>query len=371
MKSTLTSMFGIDVPIFAFSHCRNVVAEVTRAGGLGVLGTSYYGPDALEQELSWIDSQVGDKPYGINLLLATSYERVGKDSVDFRRLPVEHASFVRDLCDEAGIPPLPAAERDGMLDREVAQIHMTPEHAQQLVDVALRHPKIKLFVSALGIPPKEIVDQLHANGIKVGAMTGKVEHALRHKAAGLDLVIAQGSEAAGHTGTVNSMVLWPEVVEAVAPMPVLAAGGIGRGRQMAAAFALGAQGVWCGSIWLGTRESELEPEMKELLFKASSSDTVQTRSRTGKPARMLRSRLTDAWEQPDAPEFLPMPWQTVLNTEPRLRIERARHPEFMTYPVGQIVGLMKEETSVRQVIYDMLEEFGETAQSMGEMADFQ
>ncbi len=364
-------MFGIEVPIFAFSHCRNVVSEVTRAGGLGVLGTSYYGPEALEQELDWIDHQVGDRPYGVNLLLASKYETIGQETIDFRRLPADHVKFVQDLCDRAGIPPLPPAEREAMLDHEVRQIHMTPEHAQQLVDVALRHKNIKLFVSALGTPPKDIVDQLHARGIKVGAMTGKVEHARRHKAAGLDLVIAQGTEAAGHTGTVSSMVLWPEVVDAVAPMPVIAAGGVGRGRQMAAAFALGAQGVWCGSVWLGTRESELEPEMKSLLFKARSDDTVQTRSRTGKPARMLRSKLTEAWEQPGAPTFLPMPWQSVLNTEPRLRIDRARHPEFLTYPVGQIVGHMKEETSVRQVIYDMLEEFGGTVESMGQLAEFE
>jgi NAD(P)H-dependent flavin oxidoreductase YrpB (nitropropane dioxygenase family) len=367
MSPRITEMFGIDVPIFGFSHCRNVVAEITRAGGMGVLGTAYYNAGQLELELKWIDEQVGGKPYGVNLLLPQNYETVGEEPLDYKKLPEEHVKFLRDLCDDAGIPPLPPSEREALLRHELDRLHMTPEHAHELLDVALRHPLVKLVVSALGVPPAHIVEQLHSHGIKIGAMTGKVEHAVRHKAAGLDLVIAQGTEAAGHTGIVSSMVLWPEVVDAVAPMPVLAAGGIGGGRQMAAAFALGAQGVWCGSIWLGTRESDLEDDMKELLFAAKSGDAVQTKSRTGKPGRMLRSKLTEAWVQPGAPKTLPMPWQTVLNTEARLRIERAHARDFLTCPVGQIVGSMKHETSVRQVIYDMLEEFGETVEKVGDL----
>jgi NAD(P)H-dependent flavin oxidoreductase YrpB (nitropropane dioxygenase family) len=368
MSTNITAMFGIEVPVFGFSHCRNVVAEITRAGGMGVLGTAYYSAEQLELELKWIDEQVGGKPYGVNLLLPQNYETVGAAPLDYRKLPEEHVKFLRDLCDDAGIPPLPPAEREQLLRHELDQIHLTPEHAHQLLEVVLSHPGVKLVVSALGVPPADIVQLLHARGLKIGAMTGKVEHAVRHKAAGLDLVIAQGTEAAGHTGIVSSMVLWPEVVDAVAPMPVLAAGGIGGGRQMAAAFALGAQGVWCGSIWLGTRESDLDDEMKQLLFAAKSGDAVQTRSRTGKPGRMLRSKLTEAWVQPGAPKPLPMPWQTVLNTEARLRIARARRTDFLTCPVGQIVGSMKHETSVRQVIYGMLEEFGETVESLGARA---
>jgi len=370
MPNAMCAMFGTELPIFAFSHCRDVVAAVSRAGGLGVLGTAYYTPEALERELSWIDEHSDGKPYGVNLLLPNNFEVVGEDHYDIARLPEAHVKFLKDLCDEAGIPPLPATERDQLLAEEIAKIHLTPEFAPQLLEVVFRHPGIKLVVSALGVPPPQIVKQLHDHGLKIGAMTGKVEHARRHKAAGLDLVIAQGTEAAGHTGKVSSMVLWSEVVDAVAPMPVLAAGGIGRGRQMAAAFALGAQGVWCGSIWLGTRESDLEPEMKSLLFAAESGDAVQTRSKTGKPGRMLRSKLTEAWEKPGALKPLPMPWQTVLNTEAKLRIDRSRHPEFLTCPVGQIVGIMKEETSVRQVIYDMLEEFAETVERMGKIESF-
>ncbi|WP_256856671.1 nitronate monooxygenase family protein [Variovorax sp. KK3] len=365
-QNAMCSMFNIEIPVFGFSHCRNVVAEITRAGGLGCLGTAYYTPEELEWELKWIDEQVGDKPYGVNLLLPQKYETVGETTLDPARLSPEHVKWQRELLDAAGIPQLPAAERDELMKAELGRLHMTPEFANELLDVALRHPNVKLVVSALGSPPRPILERLHAQGIKVGAMTGKVEHALKHKEAGLDLVIAQGTEAAGHTGVVSSMVLWPEVVDAVAPMPVLAAGGIGRGRQMVAAFALGAQGIWCGSIWHGTRESDLTDEMKQLLFKAKSGDAVQTRSKTGKPGRMLRSKYTEAWVQPDAPKPLPMPWQSVLNVEARLRIDRARALDYMTCPVGQIVGTINQESSVRQVIYDILAEFADTMEGMGE-----
>jgi len=368
MNNTLCQMLGIEIPVFGFSHCRNVVSEITRAGGLGCLGTAYYTPELLEMELKWIDDQIGDKPYGVNLLLPQKYEIVGDTTLNPDTLPATHVQWQRSLLDSAGIPPLPAEERDALMKEELDRLHMTPEFSDELLDVVLTHPNIKLVVSALGSPPPEILQRLHANGIKVGAMTGKVEHALKHKQAGLDLVIAQGTEAAGHTGVVTSMVLWPEVVDAVFPMPVLAAGGIGRGRQMAAAFTLGAQGIWCGSVWHGTRESDLSDEMKQLLFKARSGDAVQTRSKTGKPGRMLRSKFTEAWIQADAPAPLPMPWQSVLNVEARLRIDRARALDFMTCPVGQIVGSINQESSVRQVIYDILEEFADTVEGLREKA---
>jgi NAD(P)H-dependent flavin oxidoreductase YrpB (nitropropane dioxygenase family) len=368
MKNSVCRMFDIEIPVFGFSHCRNVVAEISRAGGLGCLGTAYYTPEQLEIELRWIDEQVGDRPYGVNLMLPRKFESVGDGQLGFDRLPDAHVRWQRALLDAAGIPELPESERDALMQEELERLHVTPEGAGELVEVALRHPNVKLAVSALGTPPQPILDRMRAAGVKVGAMTGALEHAVRHKEAGLDLVIAQGTEAAGHTGVVTSMVLWPAVVDAVAPIPVLAAGGIGRGRQMAAAFALGAQGIWCGSIWHGTRESDLTEEMKQLLFNAKAGDAVQTRSKTGKPGRMLRSRYTEAWVSDGAPKPLPMPWQSVLNIEARLRIDRARALDHMTCPVGQIVGDINHESSVRQVIYDILDEFVETLGSMSERA---
>lgn len=371
MDNAVCRMFGIEIPVFGFSHCRNVVSEITRAGGLGCLGTAYCTAEQLEIELGWIDQRVGDRPYGVNLLLPQKYETVGPTRPSFEALPEGHVRWQRELLDAAGIPPLPEQERDALMRTELDQLHVTPEHAHELVDVALRHPRVRLVVSALGSPPPDLLARFRAAGVKVGAMTGAVEHALKHKENGLDVVIAQGTEAAGHTGVVSSMVLWPAVVDAVAPIPVLAAGGIGRGRQMAAAFALGAQGIWCGSIWHGTRESDLSEEMKQLLYRARAGDAVQTRSKTGKPGRMLRSRYTEAWVSPGAPPTLPMPWQSVLNIEARLRIDRARALDFMTCPVGQIVGNIDQESSVRQRIYDILDEFAETMATLPARTGFE
>ena len=363
MRTKVTEMFGIELPIFAFSHCRDVVAGVSRAGGLGVLGCAYQTPEQLALELRWIDDHVDGRPYGIDLLLPNAYDHSAPPKLSRADIPREQVEYMRKVCDEAGVPPLPAGEAEALIDHELSRLHLTPKQAGELLDVALRHP-IRLVVSALGMPPKAMVDQLHARGIKVGSLVGKVEHALRQREAGVDLIIAQGGEAGGHSGQIASMILWPQVVDAVAPLPVLAAGGIGRGRQMAAALTLGAEGIWCGSIWLSTSESELIPELKERFFAAKAEDAVQSRSRTGKPVRMLRSKMTEAWEVAGAPPFLPMPLQTAAMVETRLRVERARVKDFLTYPVGQVVGDMHEERSCRQVIYDILNELVEATERL-------
>lgn len=370
MRTAVCEMFGIDVPIFAFSHCRDVVVEVTRAGGMGILGASGYDREHLAEELRWIDAHVDGKPYGVDLLMPSRYEKVApvqRRSLD-ELLPQAQRDFVTALMDHAGVPPLPPELRQQLLDDYNQKINMTPDDAAGLVDMALQFP-VKLVVSALGVAPQDMIDLIHARGVKVGALVGKVEHAVQQKEAGIDVLIAQGSEAGGHTGSVSSLVLWPQVVDAVAPLPVLAAGGIGRGRQMAAALALGAEGVWCGSIWLGTAQSELLPEMKQRLYEARSEDAIQTRALSGKPCRALRSAFTDAWTQSGAPKTLPMPLQTMLVAEAKLRYERARDNRFLTYPVGQVVGDMRHESTCRQVVQDMLREFVDACERVTRLLD--
>jgi len=357
-------MFNLEVPIFAFSHCRDVVAEVSKAGGMGVLGCSRLTPEELEQELTWIDQHVGGKPYGVNMLMPGKFAKIADDMFerDLEDLfPQAQTEFVERVLAEGGIAPLPKDLAREFRLHHLNQLRTNMEDREKLLDVALKHP-IKLVVNALGVPPKHFIDRVHALGIKVGAMTGKAEHARRQKEAGVDIIVAQGGEAGGHTGTIASMVLWPEVVDAVAPTPVLGAGGVGRGRQFAAALALGAAGVWCGTIWLGTRESEMTPEMKEQLFAATSEDTLRTTKMTGKGCRWLRSKYTEAWERADAPGGLPMPYQMLLTREAQLCISRANAKEYLSTPIGQIVGEMKSEQSVRQVIYAMLEEFIESVE---------
>jgi NAD(P)H-dependent flavin oxidoreductase YrpB (nitropropane dioxygenase family) len=358
MRTAATELLGIEVPIFAFSHCRDVVAEVSKAGGFGVLGAGYFTREQLQEELRWIDAHVGGKPYGVDILMPNEHVPLGTVKVDVNSLPQEQTLFLRKLLDDAGVPPLPAGEAEKMIQAELAKVNMTREESEALLDVCLEHP-VKMIVNALGIPSREQVDRMHAHGIKVGALVGKVEHALKQKEANVDLLIAQGAEAGGHTGTISSMILWPQIIEAVAPLPVLAAGGIGRGSQMAAAMAMGAAGVWCGSIWLATKQSDLLPEEKERLFEGKAEDAIQSRSRTGKPVRVLRSKLTDAWEKPGAPPYLPMPLQTLASMEARLRIQRGRAKDFMSPPVGQVVAMMNEETTVRQIVQDMLTEFAD------------
>jgi NAD(P)H-dependent flavin oxidoreductase YrpB (nitropropane dioxygenase family) len=362
VANRLCEMFEIEAPIFAFSHCRDVVVEVSKAGGLGVLGLARMSPQRVDAELQWIDDHIGGRPYGVDILMPTTYQDTGEGEAKYdadRLLPAEHLAFVRGMLDRAGVPALPAAEA-AQIERDlVSTFNFTPGESAAMIEIALRHP-IKLIVNALGSPPPELVQRAHARGIKVAAMAGAPKHAIKHRDAGCDFVIAVGTEAGGHTGSTTSMVLWPRIVDAVEPLPVLGAGGIGRGRQLAAALALGCEGAWCGSIWLKTVQSEVTPEIKARMFEAGPDDAVLTRSVTGKPCRTLRSAFTDAWDAPGAPEPLPAPLQAILWWgQGRTRVERVRAKEFLTYPVGQIVADMREETSVRQVVQDMLGELAE------------
>ncbi|MEY2469428.1 MAG: hypothetical protein QOF21_2126 [Actinomycetota bacterium] len=361
MHTDLCDMFGIDLPIFAFSHCRDVVAAVTKAGGLGVLGALAFSNDQLEMELNWLDNELKGKPYGVDVVMPASYEGAGNLDPEHMEeqleamIPQAHKDWINKVLDENHVPPMPPDEEvHGLLG-------WTHEGARPQVDIALSHP-IKLLVNALGPPPKDIVDLAHEHGVKVAALIGSVQQAQRQVNQGVDIIVAQGHEAGGHTGEIASMVLLPEVVDAVAPVPVLGAGGIGRGRQIAAAMALGAQGVWTGSVWLTTAESDMQPMVVEKLLAASSRDTVRSRCMTGKPARQLRTGWTDAWEADDAPGFLPMPLQYLATAEAQRRIGRSGNRELTGIPVGQIVGTMNAVRPVKDVIFDMVEEFIEAGE---------
>lgn len=355
MKTQLCEMFGIDVPVFAFSHCRDVVAGVSKAGGLGVLGSSGFTPEGLAAELNWIDANVGDKPYGVDLLIPD--RRIEEaDLVKLEKMiPEGHRQFLAHLLEASKVPELPEDYQGHMAS--VEESGLIGDRPWKLLDIALGHPKVKLYVNALGTPPKDIIEKCHARGVRVAALAGKVKHALKHKNAGCDFVIAVGYEAGGHTGDISTMVLTPQVVDAVAPLPVLAGGGIATGRQIAAAICLGAQGVWTGSVWLTTKESELSPVLREKIIAASSDSTVRSRCLSGKPVRMLRSKFTEAWDSEDAPKTLPMPLQSLLAAEANARFERFEVKDWVTYFVGQVVGQLDKETSVKQVMYQMMEEY--------------
>jgi NAD(P)H-dependent flavin oxidoreductase YrpB (nitropropane dioxygenase family) len=359
-------MLGVEYPILAFSHCRDVVAAVSRGGGFGVLGAVAHSPEQLDVDLRWIEEQVGGRPYGVDLLLPQKY--VGAESGGFGRdelralLPPEHQAFLDDLLARYGVPPLSgdiATPMGGGM-----QMNVSPSGYEPLLDVAFAHP-IRLVASALGPPPADLIERAGRHDVVVAALSGTVRHAERHAAAGAQIVIAQGTEAGGHTGEVATMVLVPEVVDAVAPVPVLAAGGIARGRQIAAALALGAAGVWTGSVWLTTEESETHPVVKQKFLDATSSDTVRSRSITGKPARMLRSAWTDEWARDDTPAPLSMPLQPLLVGPALARVNRSAHQagsgaeQLVNYFVGQVVGAASAVRPARAVLRDMVEELAD------------
>lgn len=357
MQTPICKRLGIDYPIFAFTHCRDVVVEVSKAGGIGVLGAVGHTVEQLREELDWIDAHIGDKPYGVDVVIPQKYEGMGDNDPEHleaqlkKMIPQEHRDFAASLLEGAGVPKLTVDDGRELLG-------WTEATALPLVKEALTRPGCKLIANALGTPPADIIKLIQDSGRLVGALCGRVKQAVAHKEAGLDFIVAQGGEGGGHTGDVGSLVLWPQIIDAVGDTPVLAAGGIGNGRQMAAALAMGAQGAWSGSIWLGVEESHGEPAQKESYFNATSEDTIRSRSYTGKPCRMLKNDWTEGWEAEGNPKPLGMPLQgmvtynAIARTSQYASVNECQKVAFN--PVGQVVGQMKSQQSCRDVMYELL-----------------
>lgn len=366
MKSRICEMLGIEFPLVAFSHCRNVVAEVSKAGGMGVLGAVGMTPEELDVELAWIDKNCDGKPYGVDVLIPNKMLGKGEEGMTASRLmemiPQEYRDFRADILEQNGVEA--SSLRQASDQGSGMGANMQDDGAKRLLDVAFSYP-IKLIANALGVPPQWMLEMGQANNVKVAALVGAKEHAIRQVQAGVDILVVSGTEGGGHCGSVSSMVLIPEVHQAIQPygdVPILAAGGIVTGRQMAAAMSMGAEGAWTASVWLTTSDAETSQPVKEKMLKASSSDTVRSRSRTGKHSRQLRSVWTDAWENGPL-DPLPMPLQTMIS-EPALALvdreaekgnEQAK--SLATYWVGQGVGLLTQEKSARAVVQEFKEDF--------------
>ena len=364
MKSPICDMLGIEFPLVAFTHCRDVVVEVSKAGGFGVLGAAGYGPESLEVELNWIDEHIDGKPYGVDLIaptsMATTDETTADDTLDM--VPDEHRDFARGILARHNI------DTGDLYRNQVGSGggFLTANRATNIIDVAFSHP-IKLIANALGVPPRYMLDMAKARGVVAAALVGAREHAIKQVEAGVDVLVVAGTEAGGHCGEVSTMVLVPEVLQAIEEhgrsTPVLAAGGIVTGRQMAACMAMGAAGAWTGSMWLTTAEAETSPVIKEKYVQANSRQTVRSQARTGKYSRQLRSPWTDAWESEEAPTPLPMPLQSLVS-EPALgqvtKLAEGGHEGarmLATSFVGQGVGLMNSIQTTRQVVYEFMEDF--------------
>ncbi|MCH7628617.1 MULTISPECIES: NAD(P)H-dependent flavin oxidoreductase [Novosphingobium] len=368
MNNAVCRMVGCEFPLFAFSHCRDVVVAVSKAGGFGVLGAAAFSPEEFERELAWIDAHIDGAPYGVDVLVPETVDpRVIELSTNAARsaaISPEHKAFTKSLLDSYGVPPV----GEDMAVPEGAGI--TPEIGIALMEVAFRHP-IRMIANALGIAPPRMIEEAHKRGIPVGALVGAKEHALRQAAAGVDIIVAQGGEAGGHCGEVATIVLVPEVVRALKQAgyetPVLAAGGIMTGSQMAGMMAMGAQGAWCGSVWLATTEAETSETFRDKMVAARSRDTIRSKARTGKPARQLKTGWHEAWEGPDSPGTLPMPLMGLVSEPSFRQIEKAAAGgnqgarELVSYFVGQGVGLVEQVRSARAVVQDFREEFAEAA----------
>ncbi|MBT2274277.1 nitronate monooxygenase [Rhodococcus qingshengii] len=372
MHTDICDRLGIEFPIFAFSHCRDVVAAVTKAGGFGVLGAVTFTPEQLAAELDWIDSQVGDKPYGVDIVIPQN--DAGQEDTDpevlrqklIDKIPQEHFDFAKKILHDHGVPELPQGEfHAGLMPRS------TSTTARLHAEEALKHPNVKAIANALGAPPADLADQIHEAGRLIIGMCGSVQHAQRHAAGGVDVIVAQGGEGGGHTGYIGSVVLWPQVVEAVAPIPVLAAGGIGNGTQIAAALAMGAQGAWIGTLWLSTEESEMTDVQRAALVAADSSDAIITRSTTGKRNRLLRSAWTEAWEEEGAPDPLPLPLQDLVAGEAVTRLHRYPNyaPEVHITPAGQVAGQIKQIKRAPEVVLELVEQYLDATERLNSLND--
>ena len=367
MKTPICDMFGIEFPLIAFTHCRDVVVAVSKAGGMGVFGAVAHPPDRLEEELGWIDAHIDGRPYGIDLIVPNkiAQESVGgltRDKVQ-AAIPQEYFQFAAGILAQHDIP---SEGVYGFRDNSFrASQNMQASGAAEVLEVAFAHP-IRLVANALGVPPQIMLDMGKRHHVPVAALVGAKHHAIRQVQAGVDLLVAAGGEAGGHCGEISTLVLIPEIHEAIQPhgdIPILAAGGIVTGRQMAACMAMGAAGVWTGSVWLTTSEAETNPVVKDKMLAASSRDTVRSKARTGKPSRQLRSAWTDAWEAEASPTPLPMPLQSLV-TEPALRevdkLSQSGHAgaqQLATYWVGQGVGLMNRQMSAGALVQEFKEDF--------------
>ncbi|MFD4563928.1 NAD(P)H-dependent flavin oxidoreductase [Streptomyces sp. NPDC058467] len=369
MQTELSKELGVEHAIFGFTPFPAVAAAISRAGGFGVLGAvRYTAPDDLKRDLDWIEANVGGRPYGLDVVMpakkveATGNQPLTEADVE-AMIPEGHRQYVQDTLAKYGVPELAEGEASGWrITGWMEQV------ARTQLDVAFDYP-IRLLANALGSPPLDVVERAHEKGVLVAALAGSARHARKHAEAGIDIVVAQGYEAGGHTGEIASMVLTPEVVDAVDPLPVLAAGGIGSGRQVAAALSLGAQGVWLGSLWLTVTEAEMHSRaVTRKLLAAGSGDTVRSRALTGKPARQLRTEWTDAWDDPHGPGTLPMPLQGLLVAEALSRIQKHEVEPLLGTPVGQIVGRMNSERSVQAVFDDLTRGFEQTVDRINRIA---
>ncbi len=347
LHTPLCDELGARLPIFGFTHSLDAAIAISRHGGIGVWGATRSTPGEIEVGLTRMDAELGDLPYGIDLVIPPGMpERDDRAEIE-AAIPDEHRRFVASLRERFDIPDDGVP---GMRSRFVR----SEATAREQVDVAMDS---NLRMLALGIgSPEWVIGPAKDRGMKMISLVGQPKHAERALRAGADILVAQGYDAGAHTGTVGTFSLVPKIVDVARDVPVVAAGGVATGRHIAAALAMGAQGVWLGTAWLLCAEEHTAPEVAVKLMAAESADTVISRADSGKTLRQVRTAWSDAWAADDAPAPLKMPYQDILVGDVLGQIERHRVEPLMHAPAGQSIAYFHELTTVAEVMTGLVHE---------------
>ena len=356
LRTKLCDMLGIEFPIVAFTHCKDVAVAVINAGAFAVLGEAMHTPEQIAADIKWIRDRVEGRPFGIDLVLPASAPPAGTIDELVAKIPESHRKFVRAIKEKYSVP-----DPKGSID-----LHqwggLNQEMARAQLDVLLDE-RVPVIASGLG-SPAFILDRAHQLGIKVFGLVGKTRQAKRQLEAGVDVVIAQGYDAAGHTGAMGTFSIVPEVVSIAGDTPIIAAGGVTTGRHLAAALCLGAAGVWTGTLWLASRESDVDMIIKERLLAATAEETHYSKCISGMTMRVLECPWTEEWSKPEAPPPLAPPYQMLLSSDYIQGANDNRRGDLMTEAAGQGVGFIKTMKPARQIVFDMVEEALDALESL-------
>jgi NAD(P)H-dependent flavin oxidoreductase YrpB (nitropropane dioxygenase family) len=348
LRTRFCDLLGIEFPVIAFTHCKDVAVAVINSGGFAVLGEAMHTPDDIASDIKWIRDRVDGKPFGIDLVLPASVPPTGSLDELMSKIPETHRKFAQEIKEKYDVPD-PKGPIDlhqwGGLNQEMARAQL-----EVLLD-----ERVPVIASGLG-SPVFILEAAHERGIKVFGLVGKARQAKRQIEAGVDAVIAQGYDAAGHTGGVGTFSIVPEVAAMAGDTPIIAAGGVTTGRHLAAALCLGASGVWTGTLWLASRESDIDMIIKERLLAATVEDTSYGTSISGMTMRVLKCPWTEEWAKPEAPDVLPAPYQMLLSSDYIQGANDNRREDLMTEAAGQGVGFVTSMKPARQILFDLVEE---------------